>query len=288
MTMQELLSLKQSGADIFMGMAPPSPPGRVFGGHVLAQAVRAAQATVGRTIHSLHAYFLRPGEPSQPLTYEVRRLRDGGSFSSRLVIARQGGEDLFTMMASFQENEAGFEHAARMPETPLPHELPTVGEIAEQYGKATPQYLKDYLDRDRPIEFKAVDPGRFLPALRVAGRTSGDVWFRCRDALGPDQRLHQAALAYISDASLLDVALMRHGASVFDPSIRAASLDHAIWFHAPVQADEWFLYTQESPRAASGRGLARGLIFSMGGVLVASVMQEGLLRSARSTRHHSG
>lgn len=288
MTMHELLKLEQSSADVFVGMAPPPPPGRVFGGLVLAQAVRAAQNTVDRPMHSLHAYFLRPGAPSQPLTYEVRRLRDGGSFSSRLVVAKQNGENLFTMMASFQESEAGFEHAFAMPQTPHPDDLPAVSEIAGRYGAATPSYLQNYLDRDRPIEFRAVDPGRFLPELRKDGGACGDVWFRCRDALGSDQRLHQAALAYISDASLLDVVLTSHGASVFDPSIRAASLDHAIWFHHQLKADEWLLYTQESPRAAGGRGLARGLVFSLDGVLVATVAQEGLLRRTRTGPHHAG
>ena len=280
MTMNELLKLKESSTDVFVGMAPPPPPGRVFGGLVLGQAVRAAQATVARPMHSLHAYFLRPGVPDRPIAYHVSRLRDGGSFSSRLVVARQNEQDLFTMTASFQDAETGFEHAVSMPATPHPDELPDVRDIAGRYGATTPRYLQNYLDRDRPIDFKAVDPGRFLPELRKDGRPLGDVWFRSRDRLGSDPGLHQAALAYISDASLLDVVLTSHGVSVFDPSIRAASLDHAIWFHAPVEADEWLLYTQESPRASAGRGLARGMVFSADGTLVATVVQEGLLRRA--------
>lgn len=272
-----LFDLVERGDDVFVGATPPGPPHRVFGGLVVSQALLAAERTTTRPAHSLHAYFVLPGTAGEPIEYRVSRIRDGGSFSTRQVSAMQDGRTIFTMVASFHAPEKGFEHATPMPPTPSPETLPSVEAVRAAYADEMTPALRSYLARERPIEFRPVDLGRYLPRMRSAGARR-DVWLRSARPLGEDPALHRASLAYMSDMTLLDACLTEHGASVFNKDIQAASLDHALWFHAPVRADEWLLYVQDSPFAGSGRGLARGVIFTANGQLVASVAQEGLIR----------
>ncbi|HEY8580693.1 MAG TPA: acyl-CoA thioesterase II [Beijerinckiaceae bacterium] len=275
--MQDVLTVVAEDEDVFVGRSPAAPPPRVFGGVILAQALRAAQQTVSRPTHSLHAYFLRPGDPEAPLRYRVRRLRDGGSFSSREITVSQADRDLCVMLASFHDGEPSFTHQAAMPATPQPERLATAEELAEREDAPPSPAVAAYLRRERPVELRPVDPARFLPKLR-AGLPRGDVWVRWRRPLGDDPAIHQAALTYITDMTLLDVALTPHETTVFDSAVAAASLDHALWFHDDFRADDWLLFTQRSPRAGHGRGMAVGEIFDRRRRLVASVAQEGLLR----------
>lgn len=264
-----LLALEQIEQTIFRGQNPADGAGRVFGGQVLAQALVAAARTVppGRRCHSLHAYFLRAGDPAIPILYEVDISRDGGSFSVRRVVAIQHGQQIFVLSASFQKDEAGFTHQAAMPDVPPPEAL------------APAESLPDSLWRARPFEFRPVIP-RGL-ADRPARAALDHIWFRVSAPLARlaerEEILHQAFLAYASDMSLLDTALLPHGKGLFS-NLQAASLDHAMWFHRPFRADAWMLYSQDSPSASGARGFARGMIFARDGTLIASVAQEGLIR----------
>lgn len=273
-----ILDLERLETDLFRGVSPRDGWKRVFGGQVVGQALVAATRTVPvtRPPHSLHAYFLLGGDPGVPIVYEVERIRDGHSFTTRRVKAIQRGRAIFAMTASYQENEAGHAHQAPMPEAPAPETLPDLKHLLAGGLPGLPDAVADYFSRPRPIELKPVDLRRYREGGPGAPRC--DIWLRAASALPDDPAIHHAVLAYASDMTLLDAALIAHGRSVFDPDIQSASLDHALWFHRPFRADDWLLYAQDSPSSAGARGFARGQIFARDGTLVASVAQEGLIR----------
>jgi len=271
----ELLDLEQIEQNIFRGRSPDERVQRVFGGQVAGQALVAAGRTVpeDRPVHSLHAYFIRPGDPAVPLVYTVDRVRDGRSFTTRRVTAVQHGKAIFTLSASFHHPEPGLEHAMPMPSVPAPEELRTDAErIAEALGQPLPASFTD-----SPIDLRSVGPLSMEvdkdPSL-YTGRHL--VWLRVKERLPDDPLLHVCLMTYASDLTLLPTVLMQHGVGWLDWS--GVSLDHAMWFHRPFRADQWLLYAQESPVAAGGRGLARGEVFTAEGELVVSVVQEGLVR----------
>ena len=270
-----LLALERIEENLFRGASQDLGWGTVFGGQVLGQALSAATQTVppDRHVHSLHAYFLRPGDPRVPILYDVDRIRDGKSFTTRRVVAIQHGRPIFNLQASFQVVEDGLEHQLPMPDVPPPDALPTWKErfapVADQMG--------DWYHKPRPIDTRWVDdPIRFKPEPRTHQR----VWLRADGSLPDDPVIHACVLTYASDMTLLDTTLLPHGRG-WDGGIQMASLDHAMWFHRPFRADEWLLYDQDSPAASGARGLARGSIFSHDGRLAVSVVQEGLIRVAR-------
>jgi acyl-CoA thioesterase-2 len=274
----EILNLETLEQNLFRGRSPSDGWQRVFGGQVLGQALVAASRTVeaGRTAHSLHGYFLLAGDPAHPLVYEVERTRDGGSFSTRRVKAIQHGRIIFTMSVSFHRSEEGFEHAARMPDVPHPESLPTAQELIARFVDQLPANMRSYWSRQRPIEIKPVDVRRYLS--REPAEPQQAIWMRAAGALPDDAGLHQCVLAYASDFTLLDTALIAHGKVLFDPEIQLASLDHALWLHRSFRADQWLLYVQDSPSGHGGRGFCRGSFFDLDGRLIASVAQEGLIR----------
>jgi acyl-CoA thioesterase-2 len=277
-----VLDLEQLEVNLFRGRSPQDMWQRVFGGQVVGQALVAACRTVDvalRPPHSLHAYFLLAGDPKVPIIYEVDRIRDGKSFATRRVIAIQHGHAIFSMAVSFHGDEPGLTHQAAMPDVPKPDELPNESEIRERVMPLMPEPVRRYYERPRPIELRVVETSRYLGKATENGKFH--VWIRATGALPAEPAIHQCVLAYASDMTLLDAALIPHGRSVFDKTIMAASLDHALWFHRPCRADEWLLYAQDSPNLAGGRGFSRGLIFASDGTLVASVAQEGLLRERR-------
>ena len=276
----EILDLEPLEVNLFRGRSPQSRWQRVFGGQVIGQALVAACRTVDdvatRPPHSLHAYFLLGGDPKVPIIYEVDRIRDGKSFTTRSVKAIQHGRAIFSMSVSFHVVEPGFTHQAKMPVVPKPEALPSDSELKERIFPLLPEPARRYYERERPIEFRPVEFSRYLGEKSEEGRF--DVWIRATGRLPDEPAIHQCVLAYASDMMLLDAALIPHGRSVFSEDIMAASLDHALWFHRPFRADEWLLYAQDSPNLADSRGFSRGLIFAADGTLVASVAQEGLLR----------
>jgi acyl-CoA thioesterase-2 len=277
------LDLEVLEVNLFRGRSPQVSWQRVFGGQVVGQALVAACRTVdvaARPPHSLHAYFLLPGDPKVPIIYQVARIRDGKSFTTRRVIAIQHGQEIFTMAVSFHRDEPGMAHQAKMPDVPKPEELPTEAEIKERVLPMMPDPVRRYYERERPIELRPVEYGRYLGKVYPDGKFH--VWIRATGRLPDEPAIHQCVLAYASDMTLLDSALIPHGRSVFEKSIMGASLDHALWLHRPFRADEWLLYAQDSPNLAGSRGFSRGLIFAADGTLVASVAQEGLLRERRA------
>jgi acyl-CoA thioesterase-2 len=281
-TLLDILDLEQLEVNLFRGRSPQAGWQRVFGGQVIGQALVAAVRTVeGRPPHSLHAYFLLPGDPKVPIIYEVDRIRDGKSFTTRRVSAIQHGHPIFSMIASFHADEEGYEHQAEMPNVPGPEQLPSEAEIRNKVLPMMPDPVRRYFERERPIEFRPVEFTRYLGKPVPDARFN--VWIRSTAKLPDDPAIHQCVLAYASDMMLLDSALLPHGRTVFEKGIMAASLDHALWLHRPFRADDWLLYAQDSPNLAGARGYARGLIFSRDGRLVASVAQEGLLRQRRET-----
>jgi acyl-CoA thioesterase-2 len=275
-TLLSILDLEPLGDNRFRGVSPSDGWRRVFGGQVIAQALVAATRTVdSRAPHSLHAYFMLPGDPSVPIVYAVEPIRDGRSFSTRRVVALQKERAIFSMSASFQVTEDGFDHQLAMPTVPPPEDLPDETALKDLVAGA-PEPIKRYWGRDRPIELRPVALEHYLS--REPLEPSQRLWFRARHRLPDDPDLHRSVLAYASDMTILDTSLFAHGASVFDGEIQAASLDHALWLHRPFRADEWLLYSEDSPSASGARGFARGSIFSRDGSLVASVAQEGLIR----------
>ena len=278
-----ILDLEPIEVNLFRGRSPQVTWQRVFGGQVVGQALVAACRTVDvaqRPPHSLHAYFLLPGDPKVPIIYEVERVRDGKSFSTRRVKAIQHGHPIFVMSVSFHVDEpGGMDHQAKMPDVPKPEELPSENEIRERVLPLMPDPVRRYYERERPIELRPVEYGRYLGKTYEDGRFH--VWIRATGKLPDEPAIHQCVLAYASDMTLLNSALIPHGRTVFDKSIMAASLDHALWLHRPFRADEWLLYAQDSPNLHGARGFSRGLIFTRDGTLVASVAQEGLLRERR-------
>jgi len=278
-----ILDLEQLEVNLFRGRSPQVGWQRVFGGQVIGQALVAACRTVEdideRPPHSLHAYFLLGGDPSVPIIYEVDRIRDGRSFTTRRIVAIQHGRAIYSMSASFHVHEGGFDHQAQMPSVPGPDDLPTDAEIRDRVLPMMPDPIRRYFERERLIELRPVEFERYLGKKLPDGRFH--IWFRSSGILPAAPSIHRCALAYASDLSLLDVSLVPHGHTVFEKTIMAASLDHALWFHRPFKADEWLLYAQDTPSAGGSRGFARGLIFTREGVLVASVAQEGLIRQRR-------
>jgi acyl-CoA thioesterase II len=273
----ELLALEPVEVNIYRGLSRDIGSGRVFGGQVMAQALVAARRTVeeDRDAHSVHGYFILPGDLSAPIVYFVDRLRDGGSFSTRRVTAIQHGQAIFNLSASFHRREDGIEHQSGMPAVAAPEELPSELAMIRAQAHRIPEPLRDVLTQDRPIDFRPVGSDPFDAAPREPVR---HVWVRAEGAMPADLLAHQAALAYASDYGLLATAIQPHGMTIRDANLQAASLDHAIWFHRPFRIDEWLLYTMDSPAAAGARGFARGSVYTRAGQLVASVAQEGLLR----------
>jgi acyl-CoA thioesterase-2 len=278
-----VLDLEPIEVNLFRGRSPQVTWQRVFGGQVVGQALVAACRTVDvaeRPPHSLHAYFLLPGDPKVPIIYEVDRIRDGKSFTTRRVIAIQHGQAIFSMAVSFHRDEPGMTHQAKMPDVPKPEDLPSETEIKERVLPMMPDPVRCYYERERPIELRPVEYARYLGKPIADGRFN--IWIRATGTLPDEPAIHQCVLAYASDMTLLDSALIPHGRSVFDKNIMGASLDHALWLHRPFRADEWLLYAQDSPNLHGARGFSRGLIFTQDGTLVASVAQEGLLRERRA------
>ncbi len=274
------LDLGADGPDRFTGHSPDMGWRRIFGGLVVAQGLVAMTRTAaGRPVHSLHGYFMLPGDPDEPIGYAVERLRDGGSFTTRRCVASQHGRPIFTMSASFHAPEAGaLDHAAPMPDAPAPETLPSPEEIRSGQIADLPPTVRAYFGRDGAIELRPADGERFARRPPGPHPARQAVWMRATAPLPDDPGLHAAMLAYMSDMTLLDTALAAHGRSVFDPDIQGASLDHSIWFHRPIRADGWLLYAEDSPSASGALGFARGTVFDRSGALVASTAQEGLIR----------
>jgi acyl-CoA thioesterase-2 len=276
----DLLSLERLEDNLFRGQSRDIGTKYVFGGQVLGQALSAAQATVAgegeRRAHSLHAYFLRAGNIEAPIVYEVDRTRDGGSFSVRRVTAIQHGRVVFFCAASFQAEEPSAEHQLGMPEVPQPEDVDPSPQVPAEVMATLPIKVQRWLSRRGPFEFRHVYPRDELnPPKRPPFQ---QVWFRLAEKVGDSPELHRALLAYASDFQLLGTATYPHGISYYQPNVQMASLDHALWFHRPFRADDWLLYSIDSPSAQSSRGLARGQIFDRHGRLVASTAQEGLIR----------
>lgn len=268
-----LLDLEPIEVNTFRGFQPDESRQRVFGGQVAAQALMAAGRTVehGR-VHSLHSYFLRPGDPSVPILYEVDRIRNGRSFTTRRVVAVQHGQAIFNLETSFHDEEPGFQHQFAMPEVPEPDTLPSLGERLEPLR----EQLGEWFDRPRPIDQRYIgDPGWFR---KDPGEPYQRLWIRADGTLPDDPLLHACVATYASDMSLVETILRPHAVRWNDPGFMAASLDHCMWFHQPFRADEWLLFDSDSPVAAGARGLARGFFFDRSGRLVVSMVQEGLAR----------
>ena len=273
-----LLDLETIERNHYRATSPNEGWQRVYGGQVIGQALVAASRTVepGRNAHSLHGYFLRPGEMNTPILYTVDRIRDGKSFTTRQVVAIQNGEAIFAMSISFQIEEAGLAHQFEMPDAPDPETLEDEETVRARYAKELAMDQQEPFLRQRPIEIRPINPANiYRPSARPPRQMC---WMRARDRLPDDPRLHQCVLAYLSDWSLLDTAILPHAVSYSDDRMQVASLDHAMWFHRPFRADQWLLYVQDSPVSSGARGLTRGLIYSQTGDLVASATQEGLIR----------
>ncbi len=279
----ELLRLERIEHNLFRGQSQDLGWGQVFGGQVLGQALSAAEQTVpeGRVVHSLHGYFLRPGDVARPIVYDVDRIRDGKSFTTRRVVAIQGGKAIFNMAASFQIAEEGFDHQDPMPEAPEPDQFLSEVDLARRFIERIPAPMREMATAERPIEIRPVDP--INPLKPKPGPPNRMVWYRTADALPDDPSTHQYLLAYASDFHFLTTAMRPHGVSWLTPGMQVASLDHAMWFHRPFRMDEWLLYVVDSPSASGARGLARGRFFDRRGRLVASTMQEGLMRNRRDS-----
>jgi acyl-CoA thioesterase-2 len=278
----KILDLETLEDNLFRGHTPQPGGQRVFGGQVVGQALVAACRTVdvgNRPPHSLHAYFLLGGDPKVPIIYDVDRIRDGRSFTTRRVVAIQHGQAIFSMGVSFHVEETGYSHQAKMPDVPRPDQLPDETELRTKILPKAPEAVRRFYERERPILLRPVSFERY-EGKKIESATF-NVWIRAAAPLPDDPAIHQCVLAYASDMALLDAALIPHGLSVFDRQIMGASLDHALWFHRPFRADEWLLYSQDSPNNSGARGFSRGMIFALDGTLVASVAQEGLLRPRR-------
>jgi acyl-CoA thioesterase-2 len=274
----DLLALERIDRDLFRGRNQDLGWGAIFGGQVFGQALSAAAQTVvpDRAVHSAHGYFIRAGELGAPIVYQVDRLRDGRSFSTRRVVAIQEGEAIFSLAASFQVEEDGLEHQDAMPEVPAPESLRSEQELALAFADRLPEAVRARASTPRPVEIRPVEPRD--PFAPKAQRPLRRLWYRAVDRLPDDPALHRYLLAYASDFSFLGTALDPHGVSFMTPGMQVASIDHAIWFHRSFRVDEWLLYDVESPSAAGARGIVRGRFFDRAGRLVASTVQEGLTR----------
>jgi acyl-CoA thioesterase II len=273
-----ILDLEEIDTDVYRGRNEPHRVQRLFGGQVAAQALVAAGRTVERGgVHSLHGYFLRPGDPGHPVLYTVDRIRDGRSFTTRRVVARQRGHAIFNMASSFHIEESGYEHQTAMPEAPDPETVPSWDELVRRQLEHLPKEVRSFVGGPRALDLRHVQVPSYLGGPPFEGPSL--VWLRFA-AVGDDPLLHRALLTYASDISLLDNMVRPYGRVGRLGPLMTASLDHAVWFHRPFRADEWLLYVQESPVAAGARGFARGTVYTREGGLVASVAQEGLMRPA--------
>ena len=281
-----LLQLERIEDNIFRGDSRDIGSAQVFGGQVLGQALSAAQHTVdGRVAHSLHAYFLRRGDMTKPIIYEVDRARDGGSFSTRRVVAIQHGRPIFNLAASFHQPEQGLEHQAGMPDVPGPDGLRDLFDVSPEVLEKVPMKMRRFLTEERPFEFRPVERLSFTEAVSLP--PVKHCWIRAVDSLPDDPPLHQNLLAYVSDYELLGSSVLPHGLNFVSGRVIMASLDHALWFHRECRADRWLLYAMETPNAAGARGFARGQLFTEDGMLVASTAQEGLIRVVDSEHRES-
>lgn len=285
----ELLALEPLEHNLFRGQSQDLGWGTVFGGQVLGQALSAATQTVpdDRAVHSLHAYFLRPGDVKRPIIYDVDRIRDGSSFTTRRVVAIQNGEAIFNLAASFQKGEEGFEHQDEMPDAPDPESLPREEERLARIAHLIPQKLRERTPTERPFDMRRSDEPEdpFQPKAAPARRM---VWFRAVAPLPDPPTLHRCLLAYVSDFAFVTTALLPHGVSWLTPGMQVASLDHVMWFHQPFRVDEWLLHVIDSPAMHGARGLVRGRVFTRDGRLVASTSQEGLLRRRTTSQRVIG
>ncbi len=273
-----LLDVEEIDVDLYRGPRNPGGRGRVFGGQVIAQALMSAVGSVEaeRVAHSVHAYFMRPGDEDFPIIYRVERDYDGGSFSNRRVIAMQRGKPILNMTASFQRKEKGLEHQVEMPDVPAPDDLPSEAEIFQRYKDEIPEPLYKFLTRSRPIEIRPVEIWNPVnPDKRAPVR---NLWIRASGSIGENQLMHRAVLAFASDMGLLSTCMQPHGVSWMTRKMQSASLDHALWFHDDVRMDDWLLYSTDAPWSGGARGFNRGQIFTRDGKLVASAAQEGLIR----------
>jgi acyl-CoA thioesterase-2 len=275
----KLLALERIEENLFRGQSQDLGWHTVFGGQVLGQALSAAVQTVPveRHVHSLHAYFLRPGDTTRPIVYDVDRIRDGGSFTTRRVVAIQNGHAIFNLAASFQTEEAGFEHHDKMPDVPPPETLKTEQELAAARGERVPEALRRLATAERPFEMRPVPPV-YDPLTPTPQPPTRLVWLRTVARLPDEPALHRYLLAYASDHSFIMTSLQPHAVSWLTPGMQVASLDHVMWFHQPFRVDEWLLHAMDSPAAHGARGLVRGRLFTVDGRLVASTAQEGLIR----------
>jgi acyl-CoA thioesterase II len=276
----ELLQLERLEQNLFRGQSQDLGWGVVFGGQVLGQALSAAEQTVpeGRGVHSMHGYFLRPGDVSKPVIYDVDPIRDGKSFTTRRVVAIQNGQAIFSMAASFQRAEEGYDHQAAMPETTPPDRLESEQDLFRKHLASIPEPFRQRAIADRPIEVRPVEfDNPLAPVVRPPERS---VWYRSAGPLPDTPSIHQYLLAYASDFHFLATAMQPHGQSWLS-GIQLASLDHSMWFHRPFRFDQWLLYSVDSPTAQGARGLVRGQFFAPDGTLVASTAQEGLMRPRR-------
>src|SRR5262245_43736948 len=275
-----LLRLERLEENRFRGQSQDPGWGTVYGGQALGQALSAAIETVSpeRRVHSLHAYFLRPGDVDRPIVYDVDRIRDGRAFTTRRVVANQGGPAIFAMSCSFQMDEPGFEHQAAMPPAPAPETLPTEQQRLAPFLTGAPDTVRAQWLGERPFEIRTADETGDDPFAPTRGEPRRLNWMRAVDALPDEPALHACLLAYVSDYHFGTTALAPHGVSWLSPSLQLASIDHAIWFHRPFRCDDWLLHAIESPTAQAARGLVRGAVFTRDGRLVASTAQEGLIR----------
>ncbi len=278
----DLLEVEEIDTDLYRGKRQPGGVGRVFGGQVIAQGLQAAQRSTPpengapKVAHSLHAYFMRPGDENHPIVFRVVRDFEGKSFATRRVIAMQRGQPILNMAASFQTPEEGLHHQDAMPDVPPPDRLKSEGELRRERVEDIPEHWRKHLLRARPIDFRPVDAGNWVDPGKQPPRQQS--WFRLRAPIGDDPAMHRAILAYASDMTLLGTGLLPHGVNWTTPQLQTASLDHAVWLHEPFRADQWLLYDCDSPWAGHARGFNRGRIFSQDGRLVASTAQEGLMR----------
>ncbi|WP_145571637.1 acyl-CoA thioesterase II [Yersinia bercovieri] len=277
----DLLHLEKIEEGIFRGQSEDLGLRQVFGGQVVGQAIYAAKQTVpmDRIVHSFHSYFLRPGDSSKPIIYDVETLRDGTSFSARRISAIQNGKPIFYMTASFQSQEEGFEHQNSMPEVPSPDGLMSESDIARQFAHLIPEKVREKFIGNQPIEMR---PVKFHNPLQGSVEEPNRyVWFRANGEIPDDLRVHQYLLGYASDFNFLPTALQPHGIGFLEPGVQIATIDHSMWFHRPFRLDDWLLYAVESTSASGARGFVRGQIYNQQGVLVASTVQEGVIRLHR-------
>ncbi|MFN3581858.1 MAG: acyl-CoA thioesterase II [Pseudomonas sp.] len=276
-----LLALEKIEENLFRGLSQDLGFKQLFGGQVLGQSLSAASQTVDaeRHVHSVHGYFLRPGDASLPIIYQVDPLRDGGSFTTRRVQAIQKGKPIFTMISSFQGDEEGYAHQAQMPDVAGPEDLRNETELTRDYQHLLSEQVREKILVDKPIEIRPVE--LFNPFKPQSAEPVRHMWFRADGRLPDDPQLHRYLLAYASDFHLLGTAMLPHAVSSWTPGMQVASLDHSIWYHQPLRMDDWLLYAMDSPSASGSRGLSRGQIFNREGVLVASITQESLMRKVQ-------